>query len=94
MLAFKYLKFLLKKNRKSAGGERVDKYNGWSYEELLLECGSRKLSGKEARAIHKELKKYGSGLPVSMRYPNFPVWISIASLLLVIIKAILHGMHQ
>lgn len=72
----------------------MGEYDGWSYEQLLIECGSKKLSGKEARAIHRELKKYGSGLPISRRYPNLPIWLSIASLLLVIIKAILHGIRQ
>lgn len=33
---------------------------------------------EDARALHKEMKKYkgGSGLPLPMRYPDAPLYIS------------------
>lgn len=35
---------------------------------------------EDARALHKEMKKYkgGSGLPLPMRYPDAPLYISSA----------------
>lgn len=36
------------------------------------------VSGKEFRAIHKELKKYGSGCCLHDRYPDAPGYIALA----------------
>ena len=38
--------------------------------------------GKEARLLHKKLKKYGSGMFFRLRYPNFNLYISVAALVL------------
>lgn len=69
----------------------MSNYSGWAYEDLAKESNRKGLTAKEARVLHRELKKHGSGLPLFMRYPNLPIWVSIASLLLVSAKAILHG---
>lgn len=50
----------------------------------LCEALQKAAYGKECRALHKEFKKYGSGLPLFMRYPSFPLIISIISLVLVL----------
>lgn len=71
-----------------------NKYSGWDYSRLADESNRKNLTGKEARMLHRELKKHHSGLPMFMRYPNLPLWISIASLLLVLLKPILLGILQ
>lgn len=38
--------------------------------------------GREARKLHKELKRYGDGLPFIDRHPNFPLAISLLLVLL------------
>ena len=48
--------------------------------------------GKEARELHKELKKFGDGVPFFYRYPNFPLIISIIALLVSLTKLFLSGM--
>lgn len=73
---------------------KKNKYSGWGYFELCDECNRKFLTGKEARMLHRELKKYHSGLPMFMRYPNLPLWISISTMLLVVAGAILRGIHQ
>ena len=73
---------------------KENKYSGWDYFRLADESNRKNLTGKEARMLHRELKKHHSGLPMFMRYPNLPVWISIASLLLVEIGSILRGIPQ
>lgn len=35
---------------------------------------------EEYRAIHKELKKYGDGLPFHILHPNFPYYFSLVTL--------------
>ena len=62
-----------------------------SHRQLLEESSKKNLSGKEARKLHKALKKHHGGLPLFARYPNLPLWISIATLLLVLAKPILAG---
>lgn len=49
-------------------------------------------SGKEARKIHKELKQYGDGLFFLDRYPYFPLWISIISLVVSVVAFIVRIM--
>lgn len=73
-------------------GKKVkeNKYTGMTYRELLEET-DRVQYGKQARMLHRELKKNHSGLPMFKRYPNFPLWISIAALLLVLLKPVLRG---
>lgn len=71
----------------------MNQYEGMTYRELLDEIDKVRY-GKEARMLHRELRRHRSGLPLFMRYPNFPLWISIMSLLLVVIGAILRGIHQ
>lgn len=72
---------------------KESKYEGMTYRELLEET-DRVQYGKQARMLHRELKKHHSGLPMFMRYPNLPLWFSITSLLLVAIGAILRGIPQ
>lgn len=43
-------------------------YNAMSYAELLRASDTVK-SGKEARFVHSELRKYGDGLPFWKRHP-------------------------
>lgn len=71
-----------------------NKYSGWDYIDLAKESNRKDLTGKEARMLHRELKKHNSGLPMFMRYPNLPLWISIATMLLVGTGAILRGIPQ
>lgn len=73
---------------------KENKYSDWEYMELAIESNRKDLSGKEARMLHRELKKYNSGLPMFRRYPNLPLWISIVSLLLVLLKPVLRGILQ
>ena len=68
-----------------------NKYNGWDYFRLADESNRKNLTGKEARMLHRELKKHHSGLPMFMRYPNLPLWIAIIALLLVLLKPVLLG---
>ena len=70
-----------------------NKYAGMTYRELLEET-DRVQYGKQARLLHRELRKHNDGLPMFMRYPNLPLWFSITSLLLVSIGAILRGIPQ
>lgn len=72
----------------------MNKYNGWHIWDLMDESNKKNLSGKDARMLHRELKKHGSGLPIFMRYPNLPLWISILTMLLVLAGAILRGIPQ
>lgn len=72
-------------------GKRKKPRRGRDFEELLerlKNCDCR----KEARAIHKELRKYGDGLPLYSRYPDLPIWGSgiavVVSLAVLIIKII------
>lgn len=39
-------------------------------------------SETEYREIHKELKEYGDGLPLFMRYPNLPTYIMSVTLII------------
>ena len=55
------------------------------YKEIMEGMRTAK-RGKEMRKIHRELKAYGSGIPMYDRYPNLPLIVSIISLLLVITK--------
>ena len=66
-----------------------DRYSDWEYEELAMESCRKDLSAKEARMLHKALKKYNSGLPMFKRYPNLPLWISITAVMLVALKKVL-----
>ena len=58
---------------------KSNKYADLGYEELL--CMIPTVScGKEARKLHRSLRKYGDGLPLYGRYPNLPLYLSIFSL--------------
>ncbi|MBQ8399064.1 MAG: hypothetical protein IJX08_03760 [Clostridia bacterium] len=46
-------------------------------------------TAKEARAIHRELKKYGDGMPFYARYPDFPLWVSGAAVVIAVIGLLL-----
>ncbi len=65
-----------------------NKYMELSYEEML--CAIPTISyGKEARKLHRALRKYGDGLPLYGRYPNFPLYFSIFSLVFSLIVLVL-----
>ena len=40
---------------------------------------------KTKRRIHKELRKYGDGVVFKERYPDLPIWFSIATILILIL---------
>lgn len=42
----------------------------------------------EMRKIHKALKKYGDGVPLMYRYPDFPAYFSVVSLVLVLLSLV------
>lgn len=53
--------------------------NTRTYAELMEEFKTA-VPGEQCRRLHKELKKNdGCGLPLFMRYPNFPIIISIVA---------------
>ncbi len=54
-----------------------------TYMELLDEVNSRNHTPEELRELHKELKKYGDGIMFMDRYPDFPFYFSVASLVVV-----------
>lgn len=58
--------------------KRPEDWGRMGYYELL---GQMKFisSAKEARLMHKCLKKYGDGLTFHDRYPNFPIVIGCIS---------------
>lgn len=68
-------------------------YIGLSYQELT-ELSMNVSYGKEARMLHKALKKHKSGLPMFMRYPNVPLIVSICSLLIVLLGRFLFYIRQ
>lgn len=49
--------------------------------------------GKAARELHRKLRRYGDRLPLSMRYPNLPMWISLAAATSAAAKVILDAMR-
>ena len=59
------------------------------YTELLYRMRTaNEKDAKESRLIHKELRKYGDGLPFYQRYPSFPFVISIVSFVISVITFI------
>lgn len=50
-----------------------------SYRELLEQM-KHTMPGREARILHKKLKKYGDGLFFRDRYPNFDLLVSVIAL--------------
>lgn len=71
--------------------ERKPKKKPYSpeHQELLKRIGEVSENPREARKLHKALKEYGDGLPMSIRYPWLPVYISLAALLIQIISTLL-----
>lgn len=64
------------------------------YAEIMKELESTPY-GKSCRKIHKELKKYyGGGLPMYMRYPFLPEWISGAALVMSIVALIVQELTR
>ena len=63
------------------------------YEEYRRLEDNKKTSAKEWRKFHRYAKHFGYRTPMAKRYPNLPLVISIISLLLVLLKLILIGMH-
>ena len=57
--------------------------------EALNEQGA-KMNSKELRALHKEMVKYGRlmGVPFMYRYPNFPLYVQIVTLLLLVLPLV------
>ena len=59
------------------------------YQESLERMGKIK-TPEEARAFHKEMRKYKDGprLPLFMRYPDFPMQISMVALVVAILELV------
>lgn len=58
-----------------------DKMTGCkNYAELLEQLRTAD-SPKELRKLHKELRRYGDGIPFHSRYPNFSFGLSIVALI-------------
>lgn len=55
-----------------------NRYDGMTYDELLKKIPETQ-EGKEARILHRALKKHGDGLHIMYRYPNFPIYFSLFS---------------
>lgn len=60
--------------------EKKKPRRGRDYEALLNRLQNCN-SAREARAIHKELRKYGDGLLLYSRYPNLPIWVSTVAII-------------
>lgn len=55
----------------------------------IMEDFSNANYGKECRELHKELKRYyNKRLPLFMRYPNFPLYVSVVVLVFEIMALI------
>lgn len=69
-----------------------NKYDNMTRRELWVAAMNVR-KGKEARQLHRALKKFDpkDGLFFLDRYPNLPLIISIASLLLVLLEPVLRG---
>lgn len=59
-----------------------------TYAEIMTDVQKAK-DGHECRKLHNELKKYGDGLPLFMRYPRLPLWSSVITLIISIIAVVL-----
>lgn len=62
-----------------------------SYEELMEEL-KYALPGEDCRRLHKELKRHFNGkggLPLFMRYPNFPIIISVIAGVFAVIATVI-----
>lgn len=58
----------------------------------LWSAADRTKNGKTLREIHRALKNKGDrGLSFFTRYPNFPLIVSITSLILVLLEPVLRG---
>lgn len=57
------------------------------YYEVLRELNEHgvDMTPKTKRKIHRELRKYGDGVVFRERYPDLPIWFSLATLLILII---------
>ena len=72
----------------------MEKHDSDRFELLVQESMKKTLSPKEARCLHRELKKYGCGLPVFVRFPNLPLWLSAIAAVLAVTKIVLDGIRQ
>lgn len=64
-------------------------YDAAEYRALLARLSKPDKTTKEIRLIHKELKKYGGGIPFHQRYPNFVFYVSVIALVVSVIGFIL-----
>lgn len=76
---------LQKKRRES---EKVKKKRDQQYRDLCDQIG-KTAYGKPARELHKQLKVYGDGLPLFMRYPEFPNIVALIAFAFSMIALIL-----
>lgn len=59
------------------------------YKDIMNDLQTAEYGG-ECRKLHKELRKYyKQGLPLFMRYPNFPLIISVVAVALLAVSFIL-----
>lgn len=59
-----------------------------TYEEICRDVAEHYHTPKELRKIHKELKYYGDGMALHMRYPYLPIWMAVLALIMQILALI------
>lgn len=63
-----------------------EEYNAMELEELwsAMQCGNK----YELRKIHKALRRFGDSVPFMYRYPDFPAYFALVSMVLCSVAAI------
>ena len=67
------------------GKKPIDRH----YFELCEKIGKLEYGSREAHDIHRQLKEYGSGIPIFMRYPKLPTYTSAAAMVFSLIILLL-----
>lgn len=69
--------------------KKKEKMTRWEYLESLKRMG-KIVTSEEAKAFHKEMRKYKNGpkVPLSMRYPDLLIQISSSALATAIVALI------
>lgn len=60
-------------------------FDAAEYRALLARLSKPNKTAKEIRLLHKELKKYGGGIPFHQRYPNFSYYVLVIALVICVI---------
>ena len=63
-----------------------EEYNAMELEDLwrAMQCGNK----YELRKIHKALRRFGDSVPFMYRYPDFPIYFSLVSMVLCAVAAL------